>query len=479
MWVDIRKKGNMKTKFVWMAIVTLCLADARAVLACPFCTAVAQTLRQEMKQMDVVAIAIRTHADSESVSTFEIQKLIKGDQLVKLGQKIQINYFGRAEAGESFLIMGIDPPELLWSSPLQLSDKAIEYVDQVTKLSEDDGVGRLKFFIQHLADTDPILARDVYDEFASASYADMLQLKESYDRTWLLESVQDVDLPPDRRRLYLVMLGICGQPQDADELEKMLRSDDPNQRSGLDALISCYVSLKGAEALKLVNELYLINRDSTYADTYSAIMALRFHGTDGGVVERQAVADSLRIMLERSELADLVIPDLARWEDWTVINKVAELFKKADDKSSWVRVPVINYLRACPLPEAAKVLEELKEIDPVAFRRATQFFPVPQPAGPESSSSLPWRLHDRERYSDLSFAQPAGVAIASAVGLIPTNGGHDQRFSSHVNPLSLASVITTTCLTFGLAMWLAISGAGQPSVFYLVASKILSFRAGR
>lgn len=455
-----------------MLVAMLLIACGRFLAACPFCTAVSQTLRQEMKQMDVVAVAVRVRADSESVSTFEIQKVIKGDQLVKPGQQVPINYFGRDEAGESFLIMGIDPPELLWSSPLQLSEKAMQYVDELTRLPEEDGPTRLRFFLKHLADADPVLARDVYDEFASASYSDMLQLKDSYDRQWLLESVQDVDLPPDRRRLYLVMLGICGQAQDADELEKMLRSDDPNQRSGLDALISCYVSLKGADALKLVNELYLINRDSTYADTYSAIMALRFHGTDGGVVERSAVADSLRLMLDRPELADLVIPDLARWEDWTVINKVAELFRSADDKSAWVRVPVINYLRACPLPEAAKVLEELKEIDPVAFRRATQFFPVPQPAGPESSSWTPGPNPRRGLHSDLSTTQPKGVAMASTAGIFLPVARVERISSNQVNRFTLASVLLTACTTFALAMWIAINGAGQPSILLILGSML-------
>jgi hypothetical protein len=363
--------------------------SALAIAECPFCSAVSQTLRQEMKQMDAAAIAIRVEAESDSISVFEIERVLKGEQLIAPKKQVWMNYFGQAADQQRFLVMGIDPPDLLWSSPLQVSEKAIAYIDEVVRLPEDDPLERLRFFLQYLGDNDPVLYRDVYDEFASASYSDMLKLKKEYDRDWLMQSVKDVDLPPDRRRLYLVMLGICGLPEDADHLEAMLRSDDPNQRSGLDALISCYISLKGVEGLKLVNELYLSNLESSYADTYAAIMALRFHGTDGGLIERQPVIESLRLILQRPELADLVIPDLARWEDWTVMGKMAELFRSADEKSSWVRVPVINYLRACPLPEATTLLEELKEIDPVAFRRATQFFPVPQPSEAESSFHNP------------------------------------------------------------------------------------------
>lgn len=422
--------------------------------------------------MDAAAIAVRVEAESDSVSVFVIERILKGDDLLDVDARIRMNYFGQAADPQRFLVMGIDPPNLLWSSPLQVSEKAIAYIDQVVRLPEDKPLERLRFFLEFLDDKDPVLSRDVYDEFASASYSDMLQLKEDYDREWLMQSVQDVDLPPDRRRLYLVMLGICGQSEDADELEKMLKSDDPNQRSGLDALISCYISLKGVEGLTLINDLYLSNLESSYADTYAAIMALRFHGTDGGIIEREPVIESLRLILDRPELADLVIPDLARWEDWSVIEKMAELFRTADEKSSWVRVPVINYLRACPLPEANAILEELKEIDPVAFRRATQFFPVPQPSEEESSFNyrelVPGSFQDRrilltDMRPRIHKPVPSADTILSARDRIDSDAITGARPEILVNPLSITSVISTVCATLWLAMWLAISGAGRQS----------------
>jgi hypothetical protein len=75
-------------------------------------------------------------------------------------------------------------------------------------------------------------------------------------------------------------------------------------------------------------------------------------------------------------LSDLVIPDLARWEDWESMDKLVRLFKDADEESSWVRVPVINFLRACPRPEAKAHLEELAKLDPESMQRANSFFPL-------------------------------------------------------------------------------------------------------
>jgi hypothetical protein len=81
-------------------------------------------------------------------------------------------------------------------------------------------------------------------------------------------------------------------------------------------------------------------------------------------------------MLDRPQLADLVMQDLTRLGDWEVIDKMVQLFKTANEKNSWVRVPVISYLLACPKPQAKKYIEELEKIDPEAVKRAKALLPL-------------------------------------------------------------------------------------------------------
>jgi len=69
-----------------------------------------------------------------------------------------------------------------------------------------------------------------------------------------------------------------------------------------------------------------------------------------------------------------VIADLARWKDWTVTDRLVEMFKNADAKTQWVRVPIIHYLRVNPNPIAKVKIEELKAVDPQSVRRALAFF---------------------------------------------------------------------------------------------------------
>jgi hypothetical protein len=99
-------------------------------------------------------------------------------------------------------------------------------------------------------------------------------------------------------------------------------------------------------------------------------MALRFLGEESAIVSRERVLASLRLLLAEPKLADLVIADLARWQDWSVIDRLTGLFETATADNIFVREPIVNYLRACPLPEAAAAITKLETIDPDAVRRA-------------------------------------------------------------------------------------------------------------
>jgi hypothetical protein len=166
-----------------------------------------------------------------------------------------------------------------------------------------------------------------------------------------------------------------------------MQSKDRQTKLGLDALISAYLMLKGVDGMPVIESAYLSNKDAEYTDTYSAIMALRFHGQEENVIPRERLLAGLRTMLDRPQLADLVIPDLARWEDWSAVDRLATLFKNADEESSWVRIPVIKYLQACPLPEAKTKLAELAKIDPEVVKRANTFFPFG--TAPAGSAKVP------------------------------------------------------------------------------------------
>ncbi len=362
--------------------------------ACPFCSAVAQTFAEEINSLEAVVVARMVeppHPPDDPdqayaelpLATFEVLEVLKGQQWIKPGDQIKTSYYGK-QFDATFLIMGTDSPEIVWSSPLAMSDRGIDYVRTVVELPS--GPKRLQFFLKFLEDEDEMLARDAYDEFAKAPYSDILELGSAIDREKIVGWITDVEkVPSSRRSLYITMLGTCGQPQDVELLERFMRSDKREEKVGLNAMIACYLTLKGEEGMDTIRDLFLTNPDAEYADTYAAITALRFHGAETDVLSQETVLDGFHQLLGRPDLADLVIPDLARYEDWSVLPRLVELFENADEDTNWVRVPIVNYVRACPLPEAAAVMEKLTRIDPEAVKRASMFMPF-SPAKPTTDS---------------------------------------------------------------------------------------------
>ncbi len=321
-------------------------------------------------------------------ASFKIVKAVKGSDLVKIGQLIEAIYFGEAKIGSVFLVMGVDPPNVAWSTPLQVSATTQAYIEELPNLPTD-AVKRLVYFQKYLEHKEEALARDAYDEFAKTPYEVIRALKSNMNHDQLVTWVSDENIPASRRRLYLTLLGICGTQADLPMLETLLKSGERRKKAGLDALIGCYLTLRGEEGMPLIEDLFIKNKKSEYADTYAAIMALRFHGTESDVIPRKRILEAMRYMLERPQLADLVIPDLARWEDWSQVDRLVKLFKDADEQTSWVRVPVVNYLRQCPLPAAKEQIKKLEKIDPAAIKRANTFFPVGPSGGNRGGETVP------------------------------------------------------------------------------------------
>ena len=373
------------------AILTLGMLLARDANSCPFCTSVAQTFSEEFATVDAIVIAqleqlpppsneVPDPTQPPPSAKFTIVEVLKGREAVGSLKELTTVFFGEGKQGDKYLITGVDPKDLFWSTPLKIEARQHQYILDLMKLPED-GATRLEFFQRFLEDTDKILSQDAYDEFARAPYATVKQLKAKMDHDQLIKWIHDKQIPASRKRLYFTMLGVCGGKDDLPFLEQRLRSNEPEAKSGLDALIACYLTLSGADGLPLVEELFFKKpkqfTTDNYADVYAAIMALRFHGTEGDVLTRPRILQAFTLLFDNIQMADLVIPDFARWEDWTHLDRFTAMYKSEEAKSAYVRMPIVRYALACPLPEAKKALEVFQEVDPGAYKRALTSMPQP------------------------------------------------------------------------------------------------------
>jgi hypothetical protein len=140
-------------------------------------------------------------------------------------------------------------------------------------------------------------------------------------------------------------------------------------------------------------------------------------------------------LLEEPKLADLVIADLARWQDWSAVDRLVTLFKEAQADNIFVREPIVNYLRACPLPEAAAAITELEAIDPEAVRRAATLAGVAgliaaAPAADDDENAGP--------PGPTTLADPTALNAALATAIAPVRGDEDPTDITVAEPPATA-----------------------------------------
>ena len=350
-----------------------------AAAACPFCSAVAPTFSEQISTSDVVVLAtllnqpqqeILNSSDELPQGQFKVTHILGGEKYIGIDQEFETILVGRYEVGTTFMVVGVDAPNIAWSTPVKMSERAQDYIRKVVELPVE-GPERLIFFQDFLQDEESILAYDAYDEFARAPYADMIAMKDEMPHDKIVGWIKDIDVATNRKRLYYVMLGICGTDEDTKLLEDILQSGDAERQKGLDALVACYLNLKGPGGMDLIDKVFLSDRDKDYVEVFSVVSALRFHGSEEDVIPRDRLLASLRLVLERPDLADMIIPDLARWEDWSVKDRLLDIFKKpTSETSEFIRLPIASYMLACPDEAAKKYLEEMRQIDSVAVSRA-------------------------------------------------------------------------------------------------------------
>ena len=415
-------------------MLLLAVSPARA---CPFCGSVQSTLAQDITGADVAVIArlVALPPPTESkdgelnvappIAKFAVLEVLKGAAALGSAKLVESPFFDDKPLGGEYLILGAQPPAIVWAPPYSLTPRSHKYISQIVKLPPS-GPDRIAYYQEYLDDKEDLLSRDAFDEFALAPYPDLQKLKSRMHHDTIVERIQNPDITPSHRRLYLTMLGVCGGPADLPMLERLMHNDDPKFKMGLDATVACYLTLKGADGLPLIEDLFLkVKQDGfwtkappeEFTDIFSVVMALRFVGQqDNGPIPRDRIVEAMRLVLDHPRLADQAVMDLARWGDWTVMDRLVELFKSKDpETTSFVRIPVINYLRACPLPRAKVVIEELRKIDPKAVQTSEMQYAIDAPTATDPAANRKTGTANPATASAVSANQQT-VATTTAAG---------------------------------------------------------------
>lgn len=415
----------------------LALAVLAAAAACPYCPDPSITLSEQLANSDAAVLvqwvsarkptdesvstleafdefsrrAVEDGSAGESASspsdalgstTYEVLRVARGEDLVKKGDRITLVRYREGKPGDLFLLLGTKGIAVEWSTPVEITETGFNYVVQAPPL-ETPAPRRLEYFIKFLEYPDPLVANDAFQEFGNSSYKDVSPLAEKLSPDDIARWITSEDTAPGRIAFYGMLLGLCGRKDHAELLKKEILRETGEYRLGIDGLMSGYLLLSREEGLALLEEEKIKPRyvetvlpDGTvkrepkvpFSETYAAMRAIRFMWDYGqGRISPDRLKQSMRLFLDRPDLADLVIADLARWKDWSVQDRLRAMYDAPEYDVQSVKRAIVRYFLACsasaakddpsPPEHVAKArahLADLRARDPKTVQEAERFF---------------------------------------------------------------------------------------------------------
>lgn len=380
------------------AVGSLLILAVGMLWACPFCAGPQLTMAEQVQQSDAVMLVKwvgGTPAKDQNPgdTKYEVVEVLHQPAASKLsaGKELSLVRYRAAKAGDLFLLLGTKAGATLdWGSPLEVTKAGFEYLKHLPS-PKDPQADRLKYFMEYLEDPDSMISADAYGEFAKANYEDICELADDMPREKLRDWLQSADTSASRLGLYGLMLGLCGQDDDAKLMEEKITHVSGDFRLGIDGVMGGYLLLTGEDGLDVLDETKLKDKKSTFSETYAAMGAIRFIWQYGKEkIKPERLRQSMRLLLDRPELADLVIADLARMEDWEAQDQLMELYGAADYDIPSIKRAIIRYMLVSAkfkpqTPEQSepehvvkgkKYLAELEERDPKTVKDAKRFWVV-------------------------------------------------------------------------------------------------------
>jgi hypothetical protein len=364
---------------------TFCLLPSAFCFACPFCTAVKPTLVQQRESAAVAFLGECTAADANAkpaVYNFAVRRWFNGQSKQNGHDAVRLPLTNQIKVGTLALVLGTGDNDTSWNKLdwqcVPLSELAFVYVAQSPDL-RTPAAKRLQFFAKYLENRDPVIAEDAFQEFGQVPYDVVAPAAAELSASKLREWIAEPNVPDERKGFYGLALGLTAKGDDwaknLARLRSLIDADAPagaDFRVGFDGILGGYLVAEGPAAIEHISDRLLANSKSAVGDVRHAEKALRFYYEYGPADQRPAVAKAVEHLLDRPSESAAAITDLARWQDWKVVDKIAPLYDRKDDNDAFIQRAVIGYLLACPLPEASQSLARLRQHYPKGVADAEQ-----------------------------------------------------------------------------------------------------------
>ncbi|MEZ6040565.1 MAG: hypothetical protein R3C20_08665 [Planctomycetaceae bacterium] len=265
-----------------------------------------------------------------------------------------------------------------WEAPSAVSQATALYI-----LNAPDGQIpaslRLPYYVRFLESNDAEIAGDAWAEFARSDYEDVKAVRSLLSSDDLKAWIADDQMSPERLGLYGMMLGLCGTAEDVEFLRDTIGEprSDSEFRFGTEGLMGGLMLLQGREGLEYLNESRMTNSHASLSELSAAMQAIRFiYSYEPGHLDSELLMASLRNLLGNPSMRELALTDLTRWKDWSIAQRLSDMFDYANDDPGSQRAILIymtmlqkdaatgseSAVAQCPIADA--LIEHVKRVAP-------------------------------------------------------------------------------------------------------------------
>ncbi len=320
--------------------------------AAPICLGPRPTLNEQFVRSDTAVLARWLSGEepaegSPGSTVFEVVQVPRaGGQPVKRRDRITLHPFRNAKKGSLALILATRSKQASteWSAPLEVDTVLYNYIVRAPARDAEGGE-RLLYYLGFIEHANKTIAEDAFAELTAIPMESLVAHADDLPRDLLRHSLRNPDLNPARIALYALMLGLCGDGEDAAFMREKIAEPVDGFRLGIDGVMAAYLLLTGERGLEVIEQLKLHDKNQPFSETYAALQAVRFLWTYGdGRLTRVRLQEALHPLIDRPEVADLVIADLSRWKDWSVQPRLMELFGAKDHNIPCIKRAIIRYM---------------------------------------------------------------------------------------------------------------------------------------
>jgi hypothetical protein len=320
----VHKHVAFTTLAVWSTVMLAGLVATTSALACQICLDPSRaSLVQALELRSDAVLAKReiaggiTHIVVDTViGTLEPGSRIEASSLRSAPVPV------RESTG---VLLLRDTPDSDWRHVAVIQRHHIELLREFAAMTPTAHMGfadwlqRTRYFIGLLDHEDPLLAETAYLEIARAPYSAIRTLGSHIPpgqlAAWL-------DTPTNYREpLYLLLLGVAGDPRAAATLEMWRRAAlAQHNPEPVAAVVTGLLEIHGEEWLQQVFDEYLsADAPVSLPEIQAVLLALSVQGgADSHITQSRIIDIYARFIDQRPALAGFVTPDLIEWGNWTL-----------------------------------------------------------------------------------------------------------------------------------------------------------------